>query len=123
MKDYENIYLNLLTTLPIVLTLLDELEGTTAYRHAMKFHAKNLKSEIIRLMDSDLDGITGVNDKALNAQIRYKEEFIDKVSLLQCHDFGIVSAMIDAYKANGEAVLEALKVKVIEDEGKDIKRD
>ena len=49
--------------------LLDEMEGTSAYKQKVKFHAKQLAAELLKLNDVKISGdeLTQTISNALNA--------------------------------------------------------
>lgn len=49
--------------------LLDEMEGTSAYKQKVKFHAKQLAAELLKLNDVKISGdeLTQTITNALNA--------------------------------------------------------
>jgi len=49
--------------------LLDEMEGTSAYKQKVKFHAKQLAAELLKLNDVQISGdeLTQTITNALNA--------------------------------------------------------
>ena len=40
----------------LLVELLDELEGTSAFKHKVKFHAKQLAAELVKLNDVKITG-------------------------------------------------------------------
>lgn len=53
----------------LLVELLDDLEGTSAYKHKVKFHAKQLAAELTKLNDVQISGdeLTQTITNALNA--------------------------------------------------------
>lgn len=53
----------------LLVELLDELEGTSAYKQKVKFHAKQLAAELVKLNDVKITGeeLTQTITNALNA--------------------------------------------------------
>lgn len=53
----------------LLVELLDDLEGTSAYKHKVKFHAKRLAAELIKLNDVKIsvDELSQTITNALNA--------------------------------------------------------
>ena len=53
----------------LLVELLDELEGTSAFKHKVKFHAKQLAAELVKLNDVKITGeeLTQTITNALNA--------------------------------------------------------
>ena len=53
----------------LLVELLDELEGTSAFKHKVKFHAKQLAAELVKLNDIKItdEELTQTITNALNA--------------------------------------------------------
>ena len=53
----------------LLVELLDELEGTSAFKHKVKFHAKQLAAELVKLNDVKITGeeLTQTITNALNS--------------------------------------------------------
>lgn len=110
---YSNIYLQTLLTLALLQELMDQLAGTSIYNHSLKQAAKRLQSELDKIINRDMSMIWGVDDEAMYKHIEYLKNLITEISTINADDNGIVALMLNSYKKQKEAVIEALNIKLI----------
>lgn len=110
---YSNIYLQILLTLAFLQELMDKLSGTSAYNHSLKQSAKRLQSELDKIINRDMSMVWGVDDDSLYKHIEYLKGLISELSTITADSNGIIALMIQSYKAQPEAVCEALNIKLL----------
>lgn len=112
--DYVDLYLQAILKCWDLQETMEQLKGTTVYRHDIKKNAGHLAKSIERLLDKDLNAVWGIDDNVLFHQLDYYHDLIKHIASLKTDDNGVIATIIDMYKQNPEKVLKALEITIID---------
>lgn len=112
--DYADVYLQTLLICWNLQENIDLLKGSNVYRHDLKQAANRLAGMLEKIINTDMNDICGIQDDALYAQMDYHRNLIRQVSAVRADENGIIALIIEEYLKKPEAVLEALKIQVVD---------
>lgn len=92
----------------------DDLKGTNVFRHGLKAASNAYSKELEGLMVRDLHNIFGIEDGTLYKNIDYFKEFVKELSELGTDDIGVLRTILQQYKSNKQATLDALNIRIVE---------
>jgi hypothetical protein len=99
------LYLNLMFMCEVMLNSIDELKGTSLYRHAIKSKVNLLIPELEKVVEKDLAAIWGVDDNAMYQILDQQKELIKRLSVTRPETWCMLIELLDMYEADKDGFL------------------
>lgn len=116
-EQLKQIFLTNVLAATLAMEGIEALQGTQVYRHELKSAGRTFLRQLELYSTGPLSAIWGNDDKGMYTIMEYQKQLLNKIALLKPEDAGVVSAMLDKYAENPEAVLKQLEIQLVDSDG------